>query len=64
MSKCLFCYKAITDKEFANYEFHKSCSRKFFGKNIPPTLNYTQSEMLELAKLVVKSQRTVTGVQP
>jgi serine/threonine-protein kinase HipA len=46
------------------YEFHKSCSRKFFGKNTPPILDYTQSEMLELAQKVVKSQRTVTGVQP
>jgi len=64
MSKCLFCYKDIEDEEFMKYEFHKSCSRKFFGKNIPPILNYTQSEMLELSQKVVKSQRTVTGVQP
>jgi len=64
MSKCLLCYKEITDKEFANNEFHKSCSKKFFGKNIPPILDYTLSEMLELAEKVVKSQRTVTGVQP
>lgn len=46
------------------YEYHKSCSRKIFGKNTPPILNYTQSEMLELAGEVIKSQRTVTGVQP
>jgi len=64
MSKCLFCYKNIEDEEFIEYEFHKSCSRKFFGKNIPPILDYTQSEMLELAENIVKSQRTVTGVQP
>ena len=64
MSKCLFCYQEITEKEFVNDEFHKSCSRKFFGKNIPPIIDYTQGEMLELAEKVVKSQRTVTGVQP
>ncbi len=64
MSKCLLCYKQIEDEEFIKYEFHKSCSRKFFGKNTPPILDYTQSEMLELAEKVVKSQRTVTGVQP
>lgn len=64
MSKCLFCYRDIEDEEFMKYEFHKSCSRKFFGKNIPPILDYTQSEMLELAQKIVKSQRTVTGVQP
>lgn len=64
MSKCLFCYKDIEDEEFMKYEFHKSCSRNFFGKNTPPILAFTQSEMLELAQKVVKSQRTVTGVQP
>jgi serine/threonine-protein kinase HipA len=37
---------------------------KFFGKKTPPTLDYTQGEMLELAEKIVKSQRTVTGVQP
>ncbi len=46
------------------HEFHKSCSRKFFGTNTPPKLTYTQDEMLELAEKVVKSQRTITGVQP
>ncbi len=64
MSKCLFCYKDIEEEEFMKYEFHKSCSRKFFGKNIPPIVEYTQGEMLELAQKIVKSQRTVTGVQP
>jgi serine/threonine-protein kinase HipA len=64
MSKCLYCYQEITDNEFANHEFHKSCSKKFFGKNKPPIIEYTLSEMLELAEKVVKSQRTVTGVQP
>ncbi len=64
MNKCLLCYKQIKDEEFIGYEFHKSCSRKFFGKNVPPILDYIQSEMLELAEKVVKSQRTVTGVQP
>lgn len=64
MSKCLFCYREIVDEEFMKHEFHKSCSKKFFGKKTPPILDYTQSEMLELAEKVVKSQRTVTGVQP
>jgi serine/threonine-protein kinase HipA len=64
MSKCLFCYQEITDKEYVNPEFHKSCSKKFFGKNKPPIIEYTLSEMLELAEKVIKSQRTITGVQP
>ena len=64
MSKCLFCYQEITDKEYVNHEFHKSCSKKFFGKNKPPIIEYTLSEMLELAEKVIRSQRTITGVQP
>jgi len=64
MNRCLYCYREITDKEFVKFEFHKSCSKKFFGKPIPPILEYKQEEMFELAKKVVKSQITVTGVQP
>ena len=64
MSKCLYCYKEIVEEEFAKFEFHKSCSKKFFGKSIPLLLDYRQEEMFELAKQVVKSQKTVTGVQP
>ncbi len=64
MSRCLYCYQEIIDEKFATLEFHKSCSLKFFGKPIPPILDYTQNEMLKLAEKVVKSQRTVTGVQP
>jgi serine/threonine-protein kinase HipA len=64
MNKCLYCYREITEKEFMKFEFHKSCSKKFFGKYIPPLLDYKQEEMFELAKKVVKSQRSVTGVQP
>lgn len=64
MSKCLYCYNEIEEEEFAKHEFHKSCSRKFFGKPIPPVLNFTQDEMLVLAEQVVQSQKTVTGVQP
>lgn len=64
MSKCLFCYQEIADEEFIKHEFHKSCSKKFFTKNSPPIIDFTQGEMRELAEKVVKSQRTITGVQP
>ncbi|MFT6336489.1 MAG: serine/threonine-protein kinase HipA [Halioglobus sp.] len=37
---------------------------KFYGTKIPPRIEYSQSDMLELAMKVVKSQKTVTGVQP
>lgn len=64
MTKCLYCYNEITEEEQIKQEFHQRCSIKFFGSKIPPKVEYSQSDMLELAKKVVKSQKTVTGVQP
>ncbi len=64
MTKCLYCYKDITEAKLAQLEYHKKCSKKFFGTEVPPKLEYTQSEMRALAQQIVRSQRTVTGVQP
>ena len=61
MSKCLFCYKELGPGEV---DFHKSCCRKFFGTTTAPALDYTREEMDELAAQVIKSQTTLTGVQP
>ena len=57
----MFCYRELGPGEV---DFHKSCSRKFFGTSTPPTLDYTRAEMDELAALVIRSQTTLTGVQP
>lgn len=61
MNKCLYCYKELEPGEV---DFHKSCCRKFFGTATAPTLDYTREEMDELAAQVIKSQTTLTGVQP
>ncbi|MBC7475716.1 MAG: HipA domain-containing protein [Candidatus Sericytochromatia bacterium] len=61
MNKCLYCYKQLKENET---DFHKLCSRKIFGTNIAPLLPYNEEQMLELADRVIKSQVTVTGVQP
>ena len=61
MSKCLYCYKELNPGEV---DFHKSCCRKFFGTSTPPSLDYTRAQMDELAAQVIKSQTTLTGVQP
>ncbi|MFZ6052557.1 HipA domain-containing protein [Halocola ammonii] len=50
----------LTDGES---DFHPKCSKKIFGKSVPPLLEYTNDQMLELADQVIKSQSTVTGVQ-
>jgi len=61
MGRCLFCYNELGKEK---YEFHPSCSRKIFGTLIPPELPYSNDNMLQLAEKVIKSQTTVTGVQP
>ena len=61
MSKCLYCYKELEPGEV---DFHKSCCRKFFGTSTAPSLDYSREEMDELAAQVIKSQTTLTGVQP
>ena len=61
MGRCLYCYNDLGEEK---YEFHPSCSRKIFGTPIPPDLPYSDDDMLQLAEKVIKSQSTVTGVQP
>ena len=60
MSRCLFCYKELFDNEM---DFHSSCSRKIFGATTAPELPYTRDNLTELARQVVRSQTTLTGVQ-
>lgn len=58
---CLYCYQTLSGDEV---DFHAACSRKIFGRAIPPVLDYTESQMKELALQVVRSHIAVTGVQP
>jgi serine/threonine-protein kinase HipA len=66
--KCLYCYKKLSEDELDSDSgkagFHSSCSKKFFGKAIPPELSYTEEDLLKLAEQLIKSHKTVTGVQP
>lgn len=61
MSKCLFCYKELNEGE---KDFHARCARKFFGVTTAPVMEYTQSDMDRLAEQIIRSQTTLTGVQP
>jgi serine/threonine-protein kinase HipA len=45
-------------------DFHIACSRKIFGTHVPPVLPYSEDQMLQLAEKVIRSQSSVTGVQP
>lgn len=59
--KCLFCYNEL---ELEQVDFHPACSRKIFGSDIAPILYYTRDNISTLAKQIIRSQTTLTGVQP
>ncbi len=61
MCKCLYCYKELWEGE---KDFHPACARRFFGTQGVPALTYTRADMDVLAKEVIATQTTLTGVQP
>ena len=67
-NKCLYCYKEINSTELGTPAgmagYHSTCSKKIFGTTTPPLLDFTEDQLLQLGEQVIKSQRTITGVQP
>lgn len=61
MERCLYCYQPLEQNET---DFHSRCSKKIFGTVIPPVLPYSKADIESLALEVVRSQVTITGVQP
>lgn len=61
MERCLYCYQLL---EQGQIDFHPQCSKKIFGTTIPPVLAYSKADIESLALEVVRSQITITGVQP
>lgn len=61
MNRCLYCYEPLAESEV---DYHSKCCRKLFGTAQAPILPYTSKEVQSLADEVVRSQTTVTGVQP
>ncbi|MCR6637982.1 MAG: HipA domain-containing protein [Sporocytophaga sp.] len=62
MRRCLYCYQSLEEGD--KFEYHGTCSKKIFGNAEPPELEYSNDQMLQLAEKVVRSQVTITGVQP
>jgi serine/threonine-protein kinase HipA len=44
-------------------DFHISCSKKIFGQHPPPALPYSEEDLEPLAREVIASHTSVTGVQ-
>lgn len=61
MCKCLYCYKPLKAGE---HDFHKGCASKIFESSSVPELCYTRANIKDLAREIVASSTTVTGVQP
>ena len=60
MSKCLYCYQEL---ENGQVDYHPGCARKFFGSETAPLLPYSRENMSELARQVIRTSSSVTGVQ-
>ncbi len=61
MGRCLYCYDGLGEEP---NDFHPGCRRKIFGSPNPPDIPYSEDHMLQLAEQVIKTQTSVTGVQP
>lgn len=61
MQRCLYCYQLL---EKGQTDFHLKCSKKIFDTTPPPVLPYSKADIESLALEVVRSQITITGVQP
>jgi serine/threonine-protein kinase HipA len=60
MRKCLCCYQPLNEGE---KDYHPRCAKRFFGQASAPVLPYTRKDINQLARVVVESRTTVTGVQ-
>ncbi len=59
-SKCLYCYNELT---FEEKDFHYKCSKIFFGKSLPPEIDFLESELEERGLILINDRKSITGVQ-
>ena len=45
-------------------DFHSGCAREFFGTKDEPLLEYKHEELNQLPEQVIRTQTSLTGVQP
>ncbi|MDX1919788.1 MAG: HipA domain-containing protein [Candidatus Caenarcaniphilales bacterium] len=58
--RCLICYEELQD---SNLDYHPKCSKKFFGRELPPVFPHKLSEIQKLGKQEINKNLAVTGVQ-
>lgn len=62
-------YFSLTDHthkelEVGQKDFHPGCAREFFGTKDEPLLEYKHEELNQLPEQVIRTQTSLTGVQP
>ena len=60
MKNCLYCYLPLND----DVDFHRGCSKKFFGTETIPEIDFGLDEIDNLALKVLGRSVALTGVQP
>jgi serine/threonine-protein kinase HipA len=60
-NRCLYCYENLDSTE---NDYHTKCSRKFFGSDVPPKIDFGLKDIDVLAVKVLGKSISVTGVQP
>ncbi|WP_119080670.1 HipA domain-containing protein [Chitinophaga alhagiae] len=59
--KCLYCYLPLGEDEI---DFHPHCSRRIFGAPSPPVLPFSEAQLEELGRKIIRRHEVITGVQP
>jgi serine/threonine-protein kinase HipA len=59
--RCLYCYLPLQEAEI---DFHTQCSKKFFGTEIPPKIDFGLADIEKLAVKVLVRSVSLTGIQP
>lgn len=59
--RCLYCYDPLNNEAG---DMHEKCSRKFFGSNTPPFVDFGLKDIEGMAVHVLGKSESVTGVQP
>lgn len=57
---CLACYQPL---EAGERDFHRRCSRRLFGTDSPPKLDFDTNHLQEIALQAVSKHETIPGVQ-
>ncbi len=60
--KCLGCYLPLKSSELKE-NYHKTCSKKLFGTENPPIVDFGTDQLEEMAKSSINNHIGITGVQ-